>query len=102
MMSQRGGTLSYPTFAAGVSLVIYAFFLWLSDGLKVQLGFFRTLGTNSLAAYILHDIAGWIIEPYFSHSSTSPIFVMTGFACFTLFVYGICRLLERMGWYIRV
>ena len=102
MMSQRGGTLSYTTFAAGVSLFIYALFLWLCDGLNLRLGFFRTLGTNSLAAYLLHDIAGWIISPYFSEKSSSVILTMTGFACFTLFVYGCCRLLERMGWYIRV
>ncbi len=102
MMSQRGGNLSYPTFAAGVSLVIYALCLWLCDGLNLRLGFFRTLGTNSLAAYILHDIAGWIISPYFPEKSESVALTMTGFACFTLFVYGFCRLFERMGWYIRV
>ncbi len=102
MMSQRGGTLSYTTFAAGVSLVIYALFLWLCDGRNLRLGFFRTLGTNSLAAYILHDIAGWIISPYFDEKSSSTVLTMTGFACFTLFVYGICRLFERLGWYIRV
>ena len=102
MMSQRGGTLSYPTFAAGVSLVIYAFFLWFSDGLKIQLGIFRTLGTNSLAAYILHDIAGWIFDPILKPHETSFIWVWGGFICFTLFVYGICRIFERLGWYIRV
>ena len=102
MMSQRGGNLSYPTFAAGFSLVIYALCLWLCDGLNLRLGIFRTLGTNSLAAYILHDIAGWLLTPYFPEKSTSVVLTMTGFACFTLFVYSICRLFERQGWYIRV
>ena len=101
MMSQRGGTLSYPTFAAGVSLVIYAFFLWVCDGLHLQLGLFRTLGTNSLAAYILHSVAGWIIRPYFPKDSAA-IWTLTGFVLFTLIVYSICRLFERLGWYIRV
>ena len=104
MMSQRSGNLSYPTFAAGVSLIIYALCLWLCDGRGLRLGFFRTLGTNSLAAYILHDIAGWIISTtnYFPEKSSSAIMAMVGFACFTLFVYAWCRLLERLGWYIRV
>lgn len=102
MMSQRSGNASYPTFAAGLSLTLYAIFLWVCDGLKLQLGIFRTLGTNSLAAYILHDIAGWVVSPWFSEKSTSAAFVMTGFLCFTLFVYGFCRLLEWRGWYIRV
>ena len=101
MMSQRGGTLPYPTFAAGFSLVVFAFFLVLSDVWNIRIGLFRTLGTNSLAAYILHDIAGWTIEPYFPKSS-SAAFALFGFFCFTLFVYGICRLFERLGWYLRV
>ena len=102
MMSQRTGNLSYPTFAAGLSLVIYALFLWLCDAKGWRLPFFRTLGTNSLAAYILHDIAGWVISPYFDQKSASVLTAITAFVLFTLFVYGFCRLLERLGWYIRV
>ncbi len=102
MMSQRTANLSYPTFAAGVSLVIYAFCLWICDGRGLNLGLFRTLGTNSLAAYLLHSVAGWIISPYFPAKSSSVGWAMLGFGCFTLFVYGFCRLLERRSWYIRV
>ncbi|HEY0984345.1 hypothetical protein [Schlesneria sp.] len=101
MMSQRSGNPSYPTFAAGFSLVIYALFLWACDGRGWNLGFFRTLGTNSLAAYILHSVAGWIVVPYFPKDS-SEWRALLGFACFTLIVYLCCRLLERLGWYIRV
>ena len=103
MMSQRHGTLPYPIFAAGVSLVVYALFLWLCDGYNLRLGLFRTLGTNSLAAYCLHDVAGWIIKrPYFPSKTSDDLWALFGFVVFTLFVYGCCRLLERMGWYIRV
>ncbi|WP_010582759.1 hypothetical protein [Schlesneria paludicola] len=103
MMSQRHGTLPYPTFAAGVALVIYALFLWLCDGFNLRLGLFRTLGTNSLAAYCLHDVAGWIIKrPYFPSKTSSDLWALFGFVVFALFVYACCRLLERMGWYIRV
>ena len=102
MMSQRTANLSYPTFAAGVSLVIYALCLWICDGMGLNLGLFRTLGTNSLAAYLLHDIAGWIISPFFPGKTSSVAWAMTGFGCFALFVYVFCRLLERRRWYIRV
>ena len=102
MMSQRAGSLSYTTFAAGLALVIYAWSLWLCDGNGWRLGIFRTLGTNSLAAYLLHDIAGWLISPYFPSGSISLLLVMTGFCCMILFVYGGCWILERCGWYLRV
>ena len=102
MMSQRTGNLSYLTFSAGISLIIYALFLWLCDAKGWRLGFFRTLGTNSLAAYMLSDVATWIVSPYFDKKSTSVLWTLTGFACLTLIVYGVCRLLERRGWYIRV
>ena len=107
-MSQRGGTLSYPTFCAGLSLLIYAGFLYVCDGLKWRLGIFRTLGTNSLAAYMLHDIAGWIpiggkvIEQHFPTNSTLWVGMLIAFGIQLLFVYGVCRLLEALGWYIRV
>ncbi len=102
MMSQRGCTISYTIFSGGLSLVVYALFLWACDAMNWRLGIFRTLGTNSLAAYILSDIGSWIVSPYFPRDSSSAIMALVGFACLTLIVYGCCRLLERMGWYIRV
>ena len=101
-MSQRSGSLSYLTFAAGLSLVIYSLFLWVCDGLGWQFGIFRTLGVNSLAAYILNDVAAWIVAPYFPESSSSLVSILTGFASSFLIVYGICRVLEWRGWYLRV
>lgn len=130
MMCQRCGSLSYLTFASGVALVVYSLFLWACDRMNRRLGLFRTLGTNSLAAYIFHDVAGWMIEPFFPKNSPyvarnfasltlfagerlgmttnrseyvlSLIFALIGFLCFASFVYISCRLLERRGWYIRV
>lgn len=102
MMSQRSGNLSYPTFAAGLSLLLYAGFLGACDGWGWTLGIFRTLGTNSLAAYLLHDIAGWTVAIWFPESSPSVLLTLTGFACFTASVYAVCRFLEWRGWYLRV
>ena len=110
MMSQQTGNLSYLTFSAGVSLVIYALFLWFCDRKGFRLGLFQTLGTNSLAAYLLHSIAIWIgqgvanlqLWPYFDKKSPSVGLTLVCFACVTLFVYAGCRLLERRNWYLRV
>jgi predicted acyltransferase len=112
MMSQRSGTLSYPTFAAGVSLVIYALCLWICDAKGWRMGLFRTLGTNSLAAYILHGVSGWVVPPLvhsvwpasslFDQKTTSILSAGMSFVLFTLFVYAICRFLEWRGWYLRV
>ena len=101
MMSQRGGTISYTTFSAGFSLVVFALFLWACDSRKWQAGIFRTLGTNSLAAYLLHDVASWWISPWFPRHS-GPFMVTFGFLCFSAFVYGVCWMMERRGWLIRV
>ncbi|MEZ6077571.1 MAG: hypothetical protein R3C56_18470 [Pirellulaceae bacterium] len=56
MMSQRAGTLSYPTFAAGFSLLVYLLFFIACDLYGWQLAFFRTFGTNALLGYVLHGM----------------------------------------------
>lgn len=107
MMSQRGGTLTYPLFCAGVSLFIYAFFLLACDGFGWRLGIFRTFGTNSLVAYCMHPTAWHLCEAlkltqYFPKSSPDIWVVLLGFVVTTAIVYVVCRFLEAMGWYIRV
>ncbi|GAB4373552.1 MAG: hypothetical protein OHK0021_15680 [Bryobacter sp.] len=59
-MTQRAGSLSYQTFSAGFSLLVYALFLWLADVRQPSqtLPFFRTLGTNALAGYLIHAMVG--------------------------------------------
>jgi predicted acyltransferase len=101
MMSQRSGSLSYTTFAAGCSLLLFAIFLWVCDQKKLQLGVFRTLGTNSLAAYLLSDVAMWIVSPWITETAGLSV-VVAGFLCFFGIVYGICRGLEARKIYIRV
>lgn len=53
-MSQRAGSLSYLTFAAGLSLALYAAFVWLCDLRGKSLSLFKDLGANAFAAYIIH------------------------------------------------
>lgn len=101
MMSQRCGSMSYTTFAAGISLWLFALFLWVCDERKLQLGVFRTLGTNSLAAYILSDVAMWLVSPW-APNTASPSVVIVAFLCFSGLVYGVCRILEAKRIFIRV
>jgi len=101
MMSQRAGTLTYCLFAAGISLIVLAFFYWFSDVCGQQVGVFRTFGTNALAAYIFHDIAGWIIDPFVTRDSPATE-VLLAFAAFFCLVYGACRILEWKKWYVRM
>jgi hypothetical protein len=57
---------------------------------------------------MLHDIAGWIpiggkvIDQHFPTNSTLWVGMLIAFGIQLLFVYGVCRLLEALGWYIRV
>ncbi len=101
MMSQRCGSMSYTTFTAGCSLLLFAVFLWVCDQKELQLGVFRTLGTNSLAAYILSDVAMWLVSPWIAETADLSL-VIVAFLCFSGIVYGVCRILEARKIYIRV
>ncbi len=87
-MSQRTGSVSYQTFAAGFSLAVYALFVRLCDQGSLRVGLFRTFGQNPLAAYIVHPLVTGAVKPYVP--ADSPLwYVMAGF----LFYFAICYLL---------
>ncbi len=101
MMSQRAGTLSYLTFAAGLSLVVYIAFFIACDLWKLRLGFFQTFGTNALLAYVLHSMVGDAIQAF--GPKDSPAWYAYGslilfFSVTWLFV----RSFEKQGMYLRV
>ena len=56
-MSQEAGSTSYLLFASGVSLALYAAFRQACDVRGWRLTLFHDLGTNALAAYVLHVLA---------------------------------------------
>ena len=64
MMSQRAGTVSYLTFGAGFSLALYGLFYLLADMVGLRIGVFRTLGTNALVGYILHEFTGEAVKKF--------------------------------------
>lgn len=101
MMSQRAGSLSYLTFTAGLSLVVYVFFFIACDLWGFRLGFFQTFGTNALLAYVLHSMVSQAIHPFVPKDA--PAWYAYGslllfFAITWLFV----RSFEKQGIYLRV
>jgi hypothetical protein len=101
MMSQRSGSLSYQTFAAGFSLAVFALFYLACDRLGWRLGLFRTLGTNALAAYVLADLVEAGVQPFVPRNA--PWWHVTaGFAAFFACTYLLVRLLERWGIRLRL
>src|SRR6185312_3117202 len=89
-MSQRTGSTSYLTFAAGFSLAVYALFVLACDLGRFQSRLFRTFGVNALAAYIIHPLVAGAVKPYVPNDS--PLWYLTlGFT----FYFSICYLFNR-------
>jgi Heparan-alpha-glucosaminide N-acetyltransferase, catalytic len=94
MMSQRAATPSYHTFAAGLALAVYALFYLACDKGGWQLGLFRTLGSNALIAYILHNIVGDAITPFVPKDA--PLwYVGIAFAIYFGLIYLFVHHLEK-------
>jgi hypothetical protein len=100
-MSQRAGSVSYLTFGTGFALAVYALFVLACDAGRLQLGIFRTLGTNALAAYVIHDLVAGAVKPLTPRDS--PLWYVG--AAFLLYL-GICylfiRYLENNRLYLRL
>ncbi len=93
-MSQRTGSTSYLTFAAGFSTAVYALFVLACDlggwGNRV----FRTFGVNALAAYVMHSIVAGAVKPYVPNDS--PLwYVVLAFSLYFLICYAFNRYLEE-------
>jgi predicted acyltransferase len=100
-MSQRAGSISYLTFAAGLSLALYALFFLACDVGQWQLGIFGTLGSNALAGYVLHELIGTAVKAY--APADSPLW----YTCCAIVLYlAICYLflrhLERHKLFLRL
>ena len=104
MMSQRGGTISYLTFAAGFALAVYAVFHLVCDRWAGQSGILRTLGTNALAAYVLHIMVARVFGVFgvFVARDGSAWTMWSGCLGYMLITYLLVRALERNNVYIRL
>ncbi len=101
MMSQRAGTLSYLTFAAGFSLLMFSLFYVVCDRMKWQVPIFRTFGTNALLAYIVHMMVDNAVKPFFPKDSPTS-YALLGLAIFFLINWIFVKQFERQGVFVRV
>jgi predicted acyltransferase len=101
MMSQRGGTLSYLTFSAGFSLLVYLGFFIACDLWGWRLSFFQTFGTNALLAYVLHDMVSDAVRPFIPKDAPAW-YVLGGLIVFFLITWSIVRHFEKQSIYLRV
>lgn len=101
MMSQRAGTLSYLTFAAGFSLIVFVVFFICCDLANGQLQIFNTFGTNALAAYVLHDLVSNAVQPFFPKDS--PLwYAYLGLFLFCFINWLFLRSLQKQNVFLRV
>jgi hypothetical protein len=101
MMSQRAGTISYLTFASGVSLAVFALFSLVCDRGGWRLGVFQTFGMNALAAYIVHDLVNNAVTPFVPKDSPGwyvGVALLIDFGITLLFI----RTLEKNNIYLRL
>lgn len=101
MMSQRGGTLSYVTFCAGLSVLVYVFFYIACDQFTMRSTFFQTFGTNALAAYVLHEMVGMAVKPFIPKDSPGW-YVAAGLALFFAITWTFVRSLEKQNIFLRL
>jgi predicted acyltransferase len=101
MMSQRAATLSYHTFAAGLSLALYALFYIACDVWGWQLGLFRTLGSNALAGYIIHMMVDGAVSPFIPKDAPGW-YVAAGFLLYFYITYLFVRHLEKSNIYLKL
>jgi predicted acyltransferase len=95
-MSQRAGSLSYLIFGAGLSMAIYALFVWACDVGGMRIGLLGTLGTNALAGYVIHGLVDRMITPFTPRDSPLGV-VLAALALFLAVCYGLLRVWEKRG-----
>jgi predicted acyltransferase len=101
MMGKQMPSLSFMTFATGFAFAVYGLFVLASDAGGMQLGVFRTLGTNPLAAYFVHGLMG-LVMMLLIPSDAALWICLSGFALFFYFTYWMVRWLEKRKIYWRL
>jgi hypothetical protein len=101
MMGQKAGTVSYQLFAAGLSLALFLVFMACIDVYGLHIGFFRTLGRNAIACYVLHGYVMDMIRPWVPRDG-SPWQVCLGLLAVMSIVYGVARTMEWRRIFLRL
>jgi predicted acyltransferase len=100
-MSQKAGSASYQLFSAGFSLVVYAAFRVFCDFHGWRTALFHDLGTNALAAYVLHIM---VMDALMNFApKDSPVWWTLGVgALHFALVWWMVRWLNGKGLYLRL
>ena len=94
VMSQRAGSVTYTTFAAGFALAVYAAFRAACDRFGLRWGYLDLFGRQALAAYVIHDLVGDLVRP-FVPKDAPPWYVLAAFAVYLAVVTVFLRYLDR-------
>lgn len=101
IMSQRAGSVTYLTFAAGFALMVLAAFRVACDRFGAQWGYLDLLGRHALAGYVLHDMVSDAVSPFVPRDAPLWWVVVTlglYFGIVTLFL----RYLDRHRLYLKL
>ncbi len=100
-MNQQAGTVPYLIFGSGLSLALYAVFVWACDIRGFQFAVLRTLGVNALAGYVIHMVVDQAMKPLLAHDAAWAV-ALTALAGFLAVCYLSLRFMEKKGIYLRL
>ena len=100
-MSQRSGSVTYPLFAAGFALALFALFRLLCDRWSIRWSYLDLFGRNALAGYIVHDMVDGVVKPFVPKDSPGW-WVAIGFGVFLGLITLVLRYLDRNRLFLKL